>query len=312
MNDNLLDVFKDYELPFQTFFSKGVHSKNQVHDEVELIWVLRGSVHIVCDAEQYTLGPQTLFMVNIGQLHDVDSSEDSVIITYRFRKEHLIEHNVSFSKMHFENRVYTLRELVKKYKEVPHLITQLLGILISPSQSNVVRYRIIGYYNMFIYELYTMLLKERYMDIKKKNYDSYMKRVNTVTTYVQENFRKKISLDELAKKVKLSKYRLSHFIKDYLGISLQEYVKNVRLDHALTLLRNTKESVIEIARNSGFSDVKYLNSSLKDRLGLTALKYRKLIKEDVKLTTEDSDEFKNELRTCLRTLEQTIGIGGTV
>ncbi len=312
MNQLCVDVFQEYELPFKTFFSKGVLHKDQVHDEVELIWVLRGSVVITCDGSDYSLGSQTLFMINIGQVHTIQSSADSVIITYRFKKEHLAKNNVTFDEFRFENKVHTFDELVAKYREVPQLVTQLLSILITPNQSNVVRYKIIGFYNMLVYELYTMLLKERYLDIKKRNFDNYMDRLSKVTSYVQEHFKRKVSLDEVADLVNLSKYRLSHFVKEYLGIPLQEYIKRIRMDFALKLLRESSESVVEVASLSGFSDVKYLNEALKERLGMTALKYRKLMLSEVSVMRTNVEDFKTELRTCLKMIESKMHIGGTL
>ncbi len=281
-----------------------VHHENQVHDEIELIWVLKGKMEVICENNFYELTDQTLFMLNIGQVHTVHA-DDAVIITYRFKKEHLIENQVLFDQYQFENRVYTFEELVIKYKEVPLLIAQLLQILLKP-QDNFIRYKVVGYYNMFVYELYTMLQKEKRLDVKSKNYDEYLKRVKDISEYVKKNFRDKIKLDVLAKKVELSTYRLSHFVKEYFGISLQEYTRKVRLDHALKLLKESKRSVVDISADSGFSDVKYLNQAMKNRLGLTALKYRKLVNITAFNIPLDIEEFKVELRQCLEKLELSL------
>lgn len=304
MNQTCNDIFREQELPFRTFFLRHVHHENQVHDEIELIWVLKGKMEVICENNFYELTDQTLFMLNIGQVHTVHA-DDAVIITYRFKKEHLIENQVLFDQYQFENRVYTFEELVIKYKEVPLLIAQLLQILLKP-QDNFIRYKVVGYYNMFVYELYTMLQKEKRLDVKSKNYDEYLKRVKDISEYVKKNFRDKIKLDVLAKKVELSTYRLSHFVKEYFGISLQEYTRKVRLDHALKLLKESKRSVVDISADSGFSDVKYLNQAMKNRLGLTALKYRKLVNITAFNIPLDIEEFKVELRQCLEKLELSL------
>ncbi len=304
MNESCIDIFKEQELPFKTFFLRSVHHEDQVHDEIELIWLLKGKMEVVCDGVFYELTDQTLFMLNIGQLHSVHA-DDAIVITYRFKKDHLIENQVMFEQYSFENRVYTFEELVVKYKEVPLLIAQLLQILLKP-QDNFIRYKVVGYYNMFVYELYTMLQKEKRLDVKSKNYDEYLKRVRDISEYVKKNFRDKIKLDLLAEKVELSTFRLSHFVKEYFGISLQEYTRKVRLDHALKLLNESELSVVEISEHSGFSDVKYLNQAIKNRLGITALKYRKLMNVTSVNISFDIDEFKTELRECLRKLESSL------
>lgn len=307
MNQNCIDVFKDYELPFETYFQKGVEHTDQIHDETELIWVMNGITTVICDGLTYTLTPQTLFMVNAFQTHSVHSTPDSMTITYRFKKEHLQENNQSFEGMYFINRVYSLEELVVKYKEVPLLISQLLNLLISVNPSSLGRYKIIGYYNMLIYELYTMLLKEKYLDVKKKDIPIYLDRLNVIIEYLNQNFLHKVSLEDIATHIGISRFRLSHFVKEYIGISFRDYLFNMRFEYALRLLRDSNLSVRDVTKLSGFSDIKYLNKLLKERFKTTALKYRKRIREQLEIKeneTTNLNEFFIELKQCLRRLEQ--------
>ncbi|AIO18513.1 Transcriptional activator NphR [Candidatus Izimaplasma bacterium HR1] len=306
MNQTSTDVFSHYTLPFETYFNKEVDSKFQVHDETELIWVLRGNASIVCDNIQYDLTPQTLFMINPYQMHSLKSSAETMIITYRFKKEHIKEYVEMHKGLAFINRVYTLEELVKKYKEVPLLISQLIKLLISPNQTILIRYKIIGYYNMLIYELYTMLLKEKYLDIKKKDVPFHIERQNRIIDYINNNFLQKISLNDVAKQVSISTFRLSHLMKEMFGISFREYLFNIRFEYALRLLRETNLSVLSISDMAGFSDVKYLNKLLKERFKITALKYRKRFTSRFNETYSDSNyikDFFKELRVCLNKLE---------
>lgn len=304
MNDLNVDVFETYNLPFETYFTRGCEQINQVHDEIELVWLLRGNATMVCDNKSFLMTPQTVFMINPFQLHSIKSSDDSMIITYRFKKDYLEQINQEFQGLHFYNQVQPLEALVEKYREVPLLISQLMKLLISRDQSELVRYKIIGYYNMLIYELYTMLLKEKYLDIKKKDVKFHIERLNYIIDYLNKNFLKKVSLEELAALLHISKYRLSHLIKESFGISFREYLFNIRFEYALRLLKDTEFSVIEISRLSGFSDVKYLNKLLKERFKTTALKYRKRFKEQLlHITHNDDQDFFEELKICLKNLE---------
>ncbi len=308
MNQDCIDVFSKYELPFETYFQNSISHLTQLHDETEIIWVMRGTATIVCEGLSYILTPQTLFMVNAFQTHSISSTDDSMIIAFRFSKEHLEQNNHSFEGMHFINRTYTLDELVKKYKEVPLVISQLLNLLMADDPPNLVRYKIISYYNMLIYELYTMLLKEKYLDVKKKNVSLYLDRLSKINSFINKRFQSKLTLDELSAQVGISRYRMSHFIKEYIGISFREYLFNMRLEYALRLLKDSNLSVLDVSKLAGFSDVKYLNKLMKEKFKTTALKYRKKIREHITLAsieTSNSEAFFNELRRCLLRLEQT-------
>lgn len=302
MNELSTDVFAHYDLPFETYFNKQVDSRYQAHDETELIWLLRGEAKITCDNKCFVLTPQTLFMINPFQMHSITSTEDTMFITYRFKKEHTKEYTDGHKDLVFINRVSTFEELVVKYKEVPLLISQLIRLLISPNQSTLIRYKIIGYYNMLIYELYTMLLKEKYLDIKKKDVPFHIARQNKIIDYLNHNFLRKITLDDLATQVGISSFRLSHLMKEMFGISFREYLFNIRFEYALRLLRETKLSVVDISKMSGFSDVKYLNKLLKERFKLTALKYRKKFDRFSPAYSDSNfiNDFFKELRVCLK------------
>lgn len=303
------DIFENYELPFKTFFEKHVEHECEVHEEMELIWLLKGNAVIECEGESYILSDQSIFMIYMYRKHSIRTTENSVLISYRFSKEHLNINKISFEAIPFRHRVYTFQELSQKYHQVPLLITQILRLLISPKPSPCVRYRIIGYYNLFIYELYNMLLKEKYLDVKTKNFDPYLIRIQSVIDYIHENSHDKVSLDMLSEVIKISPSRLSHFISESLGVSFSEYLQHVRLEKALELLIHTDLPVKEVAIKSGFSDVKYLNQMLKRKFMMTALKYRKCSRKDWSYNENKTtvSDFINELQSCILEIERSVG-----
>ncbi len=269
-----MDVFKEYDLPFRTYFAKCIEHDCDVHNEIELIWLIKGNATVNCNNRVYHLNDQSIFMIYMNQQHSVKTSEGSILISFRFKKEHLELNNFAFENIPFTNRIYTFKELSDRYHAVPLLITQIIKLLIEPFASPSIRYKIIGYYNMFLYELYHMMLKEKYLDVKTRNSDPFLIRIHTLVEYIYEHAHEKITLDALSKLTNVSTYRLSHFIKDSLGISYSEFLQNTRFDNALWHLENTDYLVQDIAKLCGFSDTKYLNQMMKGRYNMTASKYR--------------------------------------
>ncbi|HBA50752.1 MAG TPA: hypothetical protein DCZ91_23735 [Lachnospiraceae bacterium] len=70
-------------------------------------------------------------------------------------------------------------------------------------------------------------------------------------------------------------YHLSHFIKKMLGISFQEYLNNVRFEHALQLVRHSDFNILDVCLETGFSSSRYLNQMFEKKLGCTVKEYRK-------------------------------------
>jgi AraC-like DNA-binding protein len=261
---------------------------------------------LTIDHQTFCLTSQTVFLIYMYREHSIKSNSDAIIVTFRLKKSYLHQNNLFFEKVRFSHRIYTFEELAIKYRQVPLLIVQIIKLLLSDDVSDAIRYKIIGYYNVYIIDLYRIILSERYLDVKHINSDDYLNRIHTIVEYTYNHFQEKISLDDLAALTEISNYRLSHFIKEALGISYREFLQNSRFEHALKLLKETDYSVIDIVNMCGFSDHKYLNELMKDRFKTTPLKYRHTLLDNHRHTiSQDSkQEFIDSLMGCLKKLEQ--------
>ena len=280
MKQKCTDAFEAYDLPFECYFNACVDHDETVHDELEFIWLLEGSITVTCASSTYRLEPDTVFIIYINQKHSMKSDGYTLSASFRFKKAYLKALNLYFERLPFKNRVFSFDELAHKYPEVPLIMTQLIKLMQGGEDVVHTRYQLIGYYNMYVYDLYSVRLKEKYLDIKKKNYDAYLTRFHKINTYIETHYSQKITLEQLAALTEISTYRLSHFIKEILGISFQEYLTMVRLEKAIYMLKNTDLPVKEVVINSGFSDQKYLNSVMKSLFHVTAYEYRKIMKDD--------------------------------
>lgn len=283
-----------------------VSHKLIIHEEMEIIWLIKGKARITVDDQTYELKAQEVFLVYMYKKHSIETEPNSIIVTYRLKKEYLHKNNLFFEKVNFKHKVKSFKELAIKYKQVPLLIVQIIKLLVSEENSDSTRYKIIGYYNMFIQELYRMLLKEKYLDVKSFKYDTYLNRIHTIVEYTYDNFKDHVELDDLSKITNLSSSRLSHFISEALGISYRDFLNNVRLEHALKLLKETKMKIRDIVNACGYSDHKYLTKMMKKKFNMTSLKYRKTFLDNrpCQKLPEAADKFLNELRRCLNKLEE--------
>ena len=306
MKQNSLDEFDALDLPFKTFINTCIEHEDEMHEEMEFVWVIEGKVKIFCEKKIYELGSDEVFMIYMNQIHSVKSEPDSLMFSFRLKKSYLLQHHLSFHKIPFLNRIYSFEELAQKYHAVPLIISQIVLLLKTTNPSPSTRYKIIGYYNMYIYDLYSVRMKERYLDIKKKNCDEYLIRFHTVIEYINQNYHQTITLTTLAKMLKLSTFRLSHFIRNCLGISFQEYLQIIRFEQALHALKNTHLPISVIVRNCGFSDPKYLNAIMKKKFQITALQYRSIMKKSIDYERLEFNHPKllNELSIRLHHIDQ--------
>src|SRR5690606_35147278 len=100
-----------------------------------------------------------------------------------------------------------------------------------------------------------------------ENADS--RRVTKIYEYINNNYQKNISLDELAELVCMTPTALSRFFKLRSGKTLSNYIIELRLGHATRLLADTTNTVSEICYLSGFSNISNFNRIFKSRKNFT-------------------------------------------
>lgn len=108
-------------------------------------------------------------------------------------------------------------------------------------------------------------------------------RLNRITDYVAEHFSDPLSLQDIAAQEHVTPCHLSHFMKNMIGISLQEYLNQIRFEHALRLMDTTDLTLLDICLETGFSSTRYLNRVFQKNLGCSAKEYRQA-KEKPRLT----------------------------
>ncbi|RDY61932.1 helix-turn-helix domain-containing protein [Flagellimonas nanhaiensis] len=97
---------------------------------------------------------------------------------------------------------------------------------------------------------------------KKSTKEELYRRVDNAKKYIEDNYTRKISLDELAQNTYLSKYHFTRSFKSIYQISPIQYLLMLRLSKAKELLQKDF-SYTEVTRMVGFSDVKNLRRAVK-------------------------------------------------
>ena len=93
-------------------------------------------------------------------------------------------------------------------------------------------------------------------------------------TYLNDHFTEKISLNDLSMQFYISKYHLCHEFKNYFGFTINDYVMEKKIGLAKRLLRFSKKSIGDIAKECGFYDGRYFNKCFKQAEALRPKEYR--------------------------------------
>jgi AraC family transcriptional regulator of adaptative response / methylphosphotriester-DNA alkyltransferase methyltransferase len=96
---------------------------------------------------------------------------------------------------------------------------------------------------------------------------------------LDDSFRKRCKLNQELRHLGVSQHRMSEIFKDEYGVTLSEYVGNLRLQEAKRLLSDTDTDIIDIAYSVGFGGLSSFYRFFKNSTGLSPAVYRKEYKK---------------------------------
>ncbi len=98
--------------------------------------------------------------------------------------------------------------------------------------------------------------------------------VKQACAYIQQNYARSFSLEELSETIGVSKSYLSRIFKMDTGISLWDYLNRYRIQKAKELLLITNESITAIAADVGYEDTSYFSRVFHEIAGCSPRAYR--------------------------------------
>lgn len=110
--------------------------------------------------------------------------------------------------------------------------------------------------------------------IRDQNEEQSESTVSKACKYIQENFRRDISLDDVSKEVNVSPYYFSKLFKEEVGENFIEYLTRLRIECSKELLRRPALTIREAGLQSGYSDPNYFSRIFKKQTGMTPREYR--------------------------------------
>ena len=245
-----------------------------LHRDMEILFILDGSVIIRLDDGQHVLHKNDFLVIGRNEIHSLVRTQDNNLILaiqvdVNFCKSYFPE----FSRIHFIERHITRSEKPQGWESLRICVERIIRAysgkkhgypLEIMSSLNSLCFHLIDLCKTEEMEATTLLIQER-----------QMKRLSRIVDYIHENYKSKLSLKDLAASENLDMYYLSHFIHDSLGISFQQYLTKVRLEKAADLMFKSNSSKIDICLETGFSDYRYLSKAFQKEYGCSPSEYKK-------------------------------------
>jgi len=150
---------------------------------------------------------------------------------------------------------------------------EICGVLKTDFESQVASISTIHELREYVTGIFTQVAEQ--MNFFRENGgSSHRKIIDTVKEYIDKNYSRDISLEQLSKQVYLSPVYLSFLFKSVTGENYTDYLKKIRLEKAKELLRRVELKVYEVGNMVGYNDYKYFSIQFKKAYGISPTEYR--------------------------------------
>lgn len=230
---------------------------SHVHDVVEIVCLLTGSVEMTIGGKKLLLLPGDISIAFPVVPHSYDYvSEDASGLTLIFSPDTIVEFYHTFRTMQPTQPLLTDAD---KAKELDPIIRGFQKISQQDQHSPLK----LGYLHLFLSYLFSCLSLS---PIEKRSYSgmSYQ-----VLQYISEHFTEPLTLENTAHELGISRIHLSHIFSQQLHINFRQYINTLRIDRARTLLRNPAYSISQIAYLCGYGNQRTFHRAFLTHCGMT-------------------------------------------
>lgn len=232
------------------------------HEKVEIQYIIEGINIARCQNDIVEAKKDSFYIINSSEIHQSIGG---------VRRHALIQ----FSPSLFRKNNLVIKRLVRD-----PFLSEIIKKMIDEYYKNdeFSKYIIYGYAHILIMHLYR---NHSYKTINPDHYTQNWALLKDSIEYIQNNYTKNISLQEVADLANISKYYFCNVFKEFTGYTFNEYLNCIRINKAIELLTTTEMPITEIAFLCGFNDSNYFSRKFKQITGKTPIDTREELKEKI-------------------------------
>ncbi|MFJ8516699.1 AraC family transcriptional regulator [Lysinibacillus xylanilyticus] len=245
------------------------------HKEIQFVYVKSGRVEYRVGADVFILEEGEGLFVNASSLHEAKpfQIERATIFCINVNPVILGGHKDSIFATKYVLPYITSNRL--PYVKLSDQMAQKIEFLAKLLQEQAVFYELKVWRELLV--IWETILSQSMLteEILDPAIIVQHDRAKEMLDYLHAHYQEKISLENLAAHVFLSREECSRFFKKMVGMTPFTYLLHYRLRKSMELLRGREQSITTIATTTGFSTVSYYIEKFKKYTGYSPHVYRK-------------------------------------
>lgn len=260
------------------------------HQNLDMLYVLSGSVDVVIDDKEYHLKEEDMILINSNKRHKFENSGNLLAIRFAI-DYYLLSQTVGTTQM-----LFLCNSAVDKnsaYDKLRHQIKEIIRYYYTETKGDKCYLQSLYYQMLHVLIANFMVKTEEAKVLFDHNSDK--ERISEIQSYIQGHYQSPISLNDLAEQMYLTPAYLSKYIKKKFGMTFIDYLNNIRLFHAVDELVYTNKSLTHIAMDNGFCTSAALNKSFKKVFNMSPGEYRKSAEKSAEKVANEDEIGKQEI-----------------
>lgn len=259
---------------FRTSIDPGSYIPAHLHHAVEIIYLLEGNLTVTMESSvrEYHVGECVL--INADIIHSTKCTAPNKAILFQIP--------LSFLSLYLpdaEQLVFNLdnpegsdirRTKLDIFKDT---LTQMQVVNDIRPEGFILRF------NSLLFEILFQLLHNfsiRVVHSNQSQRDKDRARLDTILDYINQNYRRHISIEEIAGVAYLQSGYFCRFFKKCMGITFLEYQNELRLSYIYQDIIATDDSIKDILERHGFTNYKLFRRMFSEHFGATPTEVRKM------------------------------------
>ena len=256
-------------------FSKQFYTEKDKHPFAELVYVESGELKVSSENYEGVLKKGEMIIHRPNEEHFLKNAKknDTKVIIIGF--ECVAKELKIFSLKPFRLNAENVERLARIVKEGRNVFAPPYNVpTYNMKETENKLYGSMQLLKILIEEFLITIIRETRFEKTPENEAPHLA-VAEITKYLNDNFKEKITLDELAFLFGTNRATLCKEFKSNTGKTVGEFICDKKLSEAARLIKETNLTFTEIAEKSGFSDIHYFTNSFKEHTGITPTDYRK-------------------------------------
>lgn len=249
-------------IKFQKDHTGFMHNFFNWHRELEFLYVVHGSGIFVSDANSFELSEGDIFAINVNSIHTVSPKDELLYHCMIVDAQFCIENGIPVDEITFKNKISD-STAAKLYKNIGEESEGKNDYSVAGIRTSVLLFML-------------HLVRNHICDVTdshRKTGKKSIENMRNAIEYIRAHFTEKISLDDIAGRVGLSKCHFAREFKKLMGITPVGYINMLRCDTAMKMLSGGKQTVSEIQLSCGFDNASYFAKVFKKHFGKSPVEF---------------------------------------